>query len=139
MGVSATPYFTRVGEHLAASRRENPLMSFAGAWTRALKAHPCPGTIQGFSPDVMDFARRQFSTGYYRQSLGSAGLLAEDRGGYVSTIPPEATARRCGSGEGCQEDAREGGFLCLRHAEEIRGSRSHAAPWRSKQIASAAA
>lgn len=115
----SVPYFTLVGNHLAETRRENPNMSAAGAWARALRAFPKPPEYLGFSAAVMEFARQRFALGYYRQSLGSAGLLAEERDGYVSTVPPAAPARRCGSGEGCREDARPGGYLCARHFAEI--------------------
>lgn len=120
------PYFTLVGEHLAQTRRDHPNMSAAAAWGRAMKAHPAPSAIGGFTPEVMEFARKRFALGYYRQSDGSAGILAPEGAVQTVTFPDGPAVRRCGSGEGCPVAAREGGYLCDRHAEEIQRAMGNA-------------
>lgn len=117
--VMTRPYFTLVGEHLAQTRRDHPLMSAAAAWARAMKALPSPSSVGGFTPEVMEFARKRFALGFYRQSDGSAGMLAPEGKTEVVGFPDAPVARRCGSGEGCSDPAREGGWLCARHHTTI--------------------
>jgi hypothetical protein len=120
-GHRMTPWATLIGAHLAASRRAG--LGFDQAWHAANAAHPpLTTTVEGWEPATVTFAKRAFMRGYLRQESGIVGALAERERLFTDPARDRpAVERRCGWGDGCDREAREGGWLCPEHSKRVRG------------------
>lgn len=115
-----TPWATLIGAHLAESRRAG--LDFDQAWNAAVKAHPpLTTTVEGWEPATITFAKRAFMRGYLRQESGIVGALAERGHAHGASPRRIAVERRCGWGDGCDCESREGGWLCAEHSRRVRG------------------
>lgn len=132
------PFATRLVAHLAASRRKG--FTFHRAWHLAtLEVIPQSSEL----PWPMRETKNVMAHAYARRGrFAATGFGIDDPDGRVFdanlevhellkreepyTAPTFEGTRRCGSGDGCSEPAREGGYLCQTHAEEIKAAYARA-------------